>query len=850
MKVINRDGIQEDIDLNKINERIQKVIKEYLNAEQIDSMEISIKVIQSIRDGISTKELDEETSRICMNLCWKNPEYGKLGSIIMISNHQKNTKWSFTQAIEKLYNNSYEGKSCPLISTDLFNIVKNDSDIIENMINHDRDFLIDYFGFSTLQKGYLLRTSDGIIQETPQYLFMRVALSIWGSNMKKVLSTYNMLSEKYATHATPTLFNAGSPNPGLASCFLLGTQDSVTGVYKTLSDCAQISKWAGGIGIHISNIRCKDAYIRGTGGKANGILPMLKIFNDTARYINQSGKRNGSFAMFIEPWHGEIFTFLKAMRNHGAEDSLARDLFFALWIPNLFMDYVRDDKKWYLMCPDECPNLNEVYGKEFETLYLDYVKKGKYQKCVPARDIFNEIVKSQIEAGMPYMLYKDHINEKSNQKNIGVIKSSNLCSEIVEYSNDQEYAVCTLASICLPQFLHFPQKIESCQILEGSFLSASEIQKLNFIKYILKANNNNITPFEIKPLTSKYFDRNETTTEENSSDTFGNAEIIINGTTYKSFSEIIEVLRPSINYDFLRHTVRQLVENLNRIIDTTFYPVEETKRSNVKHRPIGIGVQGLADLFLSMWMPYDSEEAAKVNKDVFEAIYYFALEKSCELAKETGPYSTFEGSPLSQGKFQFDLWNVHQTTNWDWEKLRTDIKQYGVKNSLLIALMPTASTSQIMGFTECFEPRTSNIYTRRTLSGEFQVVNTKMIEVFKSLNMWNENTRNRILKDRGSVKNVKCLEFIRNLFKTAWEIKKTTIMDMSAVRGAYVCQSQSLNFFIEDCNSAILTKIHSYGYRKGLKTGSYYIRTKPSVNADTFTIEFKDDEKECISCGS
>jgi ribonucleoside-diphosphate reductase alpha chain len=832
MKVITRRNQTETIDLNKITERISKAIAQCFGGSDstLDPIEISLKVCSSIHDNIHTSELDEETARICMNLGWINPDYSKLGSWIMISNHQKNVYWSFCEAMLSL-------KS--LLTDELCYLIKQYGKDIEAMIQPERDFNLDYFGFSTLKKSYLLKTQDGIIRETPQYLFMRVALGIWGRNREKVKETYDMLSQKYATHATPTLFNSGTGG-GLASCFLLGTRDSVSGIFKTVTDCAQISKWAGGIGVHISNIRCKGSYIKGTGGQANGILPMMKIYNDTARYINQSGKRNGSFAMYIEPWHGEIRTFLKAMRKHGNEDVVTRDLFFALWIPNYFMDCVIENREWYLMCPNECPGLNDVYGDAFKTLYECYISKGQYLEKVQARSIWEEICKSQVETGMPYMLYKDHINEKSNQKNIGVIRSSNLCSEIVEYSDSNEYAVCTLASICLPRFLNKVKINSPLRIVCAS--QDNPIAKLirtfldeQGIQYRIETANDNLTPV-----------------------VWWNNECI------GGFEACLNAFRPRMNYGLLRHTVHLLVSNLNQIIDMSFYPVNETKVSNEKHRPIGIGVQGLADVFSECWYPYASTGAKELNKLIFEAIYYFALEKSCELAKIDKPYETFQGSPLSQGQFQFNLWNVPQTSNWKWDELRTHIQKYGVRNSLLIALMPTASTSQIMGCTECFEPRTSNIFTRRTLSGEFQVVNDQLIHILNALGLWNETTRQEIIQHRGSIQSLdNCPQYIKDMFLTAWEIKKTDMINMSADRSPYVCQSQSLNFFIEDCNSNILTKIHTYAYRKGLKTGSYYIRSKPSTNADTFSIitshsnqasaasDGSDDpDNECLMCSS
>jgi ribonucleoside-diphosphate reductase subunit M1 len=819
VKVINRKNQEEDLDLQKIIKRINSFCP-----DDLDATDIGLKVIQSIHDRITTSELDQETSRICMNLSLADPRFSKLSSDILISDHQKNVRWTFSEAMRILYTNTINGKLCPLISQDIYEISQTNAKRIEARIDWVRDFDFDFFGFLTLKKAYMLRTSDGIIRETPQFLFMRVALGIWKTNLAKVFESYDMMSLFKATHATPTLFNSGTPTPGLASCFLLGVEDSVPGVYKTFSDCAKISKWAGGIGLHISNIRCKGSYIRGTGGKANGILPMLKVFNETARYINQSGKRNGSFAIFIEPWHGDIFTFLRAMRKHGSEDTIVRDLFFGLWIPNDFMEAVKANKEWYLMCPDQCPGLNNVYGQAFTDLYQKYISENKYLECIQARDIWEEITKSQIESGMPYMVYKDHVNEKSNQKNIGTIKSSNLCVEICEYSDSQEYGVCTLASICLPRFL-VPLKVNKEEI---RFYSVINNKDSDLIRCFLDQQKLEYQEIDLDPEKEQQ------------------PYVSLLGKDIKELSKIIENFGPRFDYKSFRQIVHTLVENLNQIIDVSFYSTPEAKQSNLRHRPIGIGIQGLADLFAKMWIPFTSKQAKKKNREIFEYLYYYALEKSCDLARAHGMYDTFKGSPLSEGIFQFNLWNDdNEKSKLNWNSLRNRIKKYGLRNSLLIALMPTASTSQIMGCTECFEPRTSNLYKRTTLSGEFQIVNLDLVRVLQQLNLWTKIIRDKLIQHRGSIQKIEEIpQYVKDLFQTAYEIRQKDLIQMSADRGKFICQSQSLNFFVEKCNSTILTQIHFEGYRKGLKTGSYYIRSKPSVNADTFTLE------PCLSCTS
>lgn len=852
MKIITRSGSVENLDLNKITNRIKKAIEYCGNLDPcIDADIVSIKVVNSIHEGISTSELDEITARICMNLSLEHPDWGILGSGIIISNHQKNTKWTFSEAMTYLWNNvNKKGEHCPLINETLYNLVKNNAKALDESIFPERDFYIDYFGFQTLKRSYLLKTEDKIIRETPQYMFMRVALGIW-SEHNNAIKTYNMLSTKLATHATPTLFNSGTNRPSLSSCFLLGTEDSIDGIYKTITDCAKISKCAGGIGIHVSNIRAKDSYIKGSGGYTSGLIPMMKVYNATARYVDQSNKRKGSFALYLEPWHADIILFLKSMRNHGSEEELARDLFYALWIPDVFMTAVKNDNYWYLMCPDECSGLTDVYGEEFSKLYYEYVNKKIYRKKVKAREIWGEVIKSQIESGMPYISYKDHVNRKSNQMNIGIIKSSNLCNEIVLYSDNKEYAVCNLASICLPEYLKYTDRSQN----EIELYTIPNCNWCKILKIFLKHNNINYT--------ENYFDSDEKMNdfkEKNCVKTF--PQLFIDGKRVGGFDDSIELLRPQIDYNKLRQTVHTLVENLNEVIDINYYPVPEAEYSNKKHRPIGIGVQGLADLFVKLWTPFTSQFAREINRNIFEAMYFFALEKSCIIAKEKGPYETFKGSPLSKGQFQFNLWGFEDTSNWNWEKLREQIMENGVRNSVLIALMPTASTSQIMGNTESFEPYTSNMYVRRTLSGEFIILNKFLIRILCDLGIWNQEMKYRIMYNRGSIQKIRSIPaYVKDMFKTIWEISNKTLIDMSADRGRFIDQTQSLNHYMEDSSPENLTKLHLYAWKQGLKTGSYYLRTKPAVNSQSFTIspimeemfkqEHREHEKEeCLNCSS
>lgn len=1114
MKIITRDGQQVPLNLNEITDRIRKACA-YCGVS-VDSDLVAIKVVNNIRELITTSELDEITAKICINMSMDNPEYATLGSRIVINNHQKNVRVSFSEAMEMLYSNNGDK---PLVSDELIQTVRSNRDTLNITVEVSKpnDFLLDFFGFKTLERSYLLRDSKGKIWETPQYLWMRVALGMWGSDLGKVNTTFHMLSQKNATHATPTLFNCGTPRPALSSCFLLGTEDSIEGIYENITDCAKISKWAGGIGVHVSNIRPKGSYIQGTGGKTDGIIPMMKVYNSTARYVNQcftpdtivytqrgaiciediretldsvitsdgtykrvnrvfvsprdeeivritptmgsgnalkctkvhqimvvprgtpvgefskyrkwvsadevskgdymcfpvpkidgdnipldkvvrmnenfthygtytdmfgdsslesvneaidficdknlrdleceqnneyvagfplklyalnkkahdnfrfallrigqlskgrnvseeaweidipktremkdrfgsrvadnpgfvsednwlytpvesvetvhysgrvydlnvednhnyltenglvhnSGKRLGSIAIYLEPWHSDIFDFLGAMRNHGHEESLARDLYYALWIPDLFMKKVKSNGDWYLMNNND--RLTDLFGDEFEEYYNLMVSQGKYTKKIKAIDLWNEILKSQQESGMPYMGYKDHVNRKNNQQNIGTIKSSNLCIEINEYSDNKEVAVCNLASIRLQSHLVSP-RIDGGIVI---YISNTKCSWCDILRVFLDSNGYDYETIVVSD--KETFFRNFMVSTL--------PQVFINSEHVGGFMDTSRRLRKQIDYPKLQRTVHTLVDNINRVIDINYYPIEKARNSNLRHRPMGIGVQGLADTFAEMWVPYESEDALSINREIFEAIYFYAIEKSLLLAIEQGPYETFEGSPLSKGIMQYDMWGVTPSDRFDWNYLRDRVIQHGVRNSLLVALMPTASTAQIMGSTESFEPFNSCMYLRRTLSGEFLVINNYLIDTLIRLGLWNQEMKQRIMFHRGSIQKIDSIpSFIREMYKTVWEVKKKHYLDMSAQRGAYVCQSQSLNIYLENSNSQVLSNIHMYGWKIGLKTGSYYIRTRPAANAQSFTIDPELENKfkremevgteECLSCGA
>lgn len=775
MKVVKRNGTIENVVFDKITRRIQNLIDEESFGRPlssfIDPTTIAKKVIEGIYDGVSTVDLDILASEISATMAATHPDYSRLAGRICVSNLHKESPSLFSDAIKLLYSyvNPTNTKHSPLVSKDVYDIVINNPEI-DGWIDNSRDFEYDYFGYKVLEKSYLLKIGQKII-ERPQYMLMRVAIGIHLDNLEKVKETYELMSQKYFTHATPTLFNSGTPQPQMSSCFLLQmNDDSINGIYKTLTDCAKISQHAGGIGLNIHNIRSKGSFIAGTNGTSNGIVPMLRVFNSTARYVDQGGgKRKGSIAIYLEPWHADIMEFLDLKRNTGSEEQRARDLFFGLWIPDLFMRRVENNEDWSLMCPNECEDLSNVYGDEFERKYEQYEQNGKIRKKIKARELYEKIITSQVETGTPYMLYKDHVNRKSNQKNLGTIKSSNLCTEIVEYSSSKETAVCNLASICLPMF-----------VKDGEF-----------------------------------------------------------------------------DFDKFKEVVKFVTHNLNRVIDRTLYPLRETMVSNLKHRPIGIGVQGLADTFAKLKISFTCEKARNLNKDIFEMLYFASLEASMEEAEVHGPYETFDGSPLSQGLFQFNLWGV-ELSDPKWSELRAKILTHGVRNSLLIALMPTASTSQIMGNTDSFEPFNSNLYVRRLLSGEFIMFNKYLVEDLLENNLWNNSIKNQLMIDNGSVQNLDIPKDMKEIYKTVWEMKMKDIIDMASDRAIFIDQSQSMNLFVEDPSISKLSSIHMYTWKKGLKTGMYYLRTKSGsapikFTADTSTETSKDTKKcdeECLVCSA
>ena len=785
MLVIKRDGRKESVKFDKITARIEK-LSYGLNADFVKTIEIAKKVIDGLYDGVSTQELDELAAETAATLTTKHPDFATLAARISVSNLHKTTSKSFSSTMKRLYTyvNPKTGENASLLSKDVYGVINKNAALLDSSIIYDRDFSYDYFGFKTLEKSYLLKL-DGKVVERPQHMLMRVAIGIHKDDIDSVLETYNLLSEKWFTHATPTLFNAGTPKPQLSSCFLLTMkEDSIDGIYDTLKQCAKISQSAGGIGLSIHNVRGTGSYIKGTNGVSNGIIPMLRNFDMTARYVDQGGgKRKGSFAIYIEPWHSDIFEFLQLKKNHGKEELRARDLFYAMWIPDLFMKRVESNEDWSLFSPDEAKDLHETYGEEFEKLYEKFEKEGKARKTVKAQDLWFEILESQIETGNPYILYKDAANKKSNQKNLGTIKSSNLCTEIIEYTSPDEVAVCNLASIALNKFV-----------------------------------------------------------------------------------------KDDLTYDHqkLYEITKVITRNLNKVIDVNYYPVKEAENSNLRHRPIGIGVQGLADTFILMRQSFDSPEAKKLNSEIFETIYFAAMESSMEIAQKEGPYKTYEGSPVSKGIFQFDMWGiVPDSKRWDWTKLKREVKKHGVRNSLLLAPMPTASTSQILGNNECFEPYTSNIYTRRVLSGEFIVVNKHLLKDLIKLNLWNDSMKDRLMEANGSVQGINEIpDDIKQLYRTVWEISQKSIIDMAADRGAYICQSQSMNIHMQDANFGKLTSMHFHTWKRGLKTGLYYLRTKAAADAIKFTIvkdeksmdneEQKqaaiqcsiDNQDDCEMCGS
>ena len=752
MYVVKRDGHKEPVMFDKITDRIKKLC--YGLNDLVDSVKVAMRVIEGLYDGVTTSELDNLAAETAASMTISHPDYAQLAARIAISNLHKNTNKSFSETMNEMYFyvNPRTNQKAPLLSEEVHKVIQENAEFLNSHIIYNRDFNYDYFGFKTLERSYLLKI-NGKIVERPQHMLMRVSVGIHMNDLESVIETYDLMSKKFFTHATPTLFNAGTPKPQMSSCFLLTMKDdSIDGIYDTLKQTAKISQSAGGIGLAIHNVRATGSYIRGTNGTSNGIVPMLRVFNDTARYVDQGGgKRKGSFAIYLETWHADIFDFLDLKKNTGKEEMRARDLFFAMWTSDLFMKRVEEDTTWTLMCPNECPGLDNVYGDEFEALYHSYEAQGKGRKTVKARELWEKILESQIETGTPYMLYKDAANRKSNQKNLGTIRSSNLCTEIMEYTSEDEVAVCNLASISLPMFVE-----------KGQF-----------------------------------------------------------------------------NHELLFNVTKRVTRNLNKVIDRNYYPVIEAENSNMRHRPVGLGVQGLADAFIMMRLPFTSDEAKEVNQEIFETLYFAAVTASMEMAKEEGPYSTYEGSPISKGEFQHNLWNIKDeelSGRWDWASLRKEVMQHGVRNSLLVAPMPTASTSQILGNNEAFEPYTSNIYTRRVLSGEFIVVNKHLLHDLVERGLWNETLKQELMRKNGSVQDLDIPADLKELYKTVWEMSMKDIIDMSRQRGYFIDQSQSLNLFMQDANYAKLTSMHFYAWKSGLKTGMYYLRTKSAVDAIKFTL--------------
>jgi len=840
MQVLKRTGSHEDVSFDKILNRMKSLStgEEFHKKLSIDPTIIAQKVCSEIYDGVKTSELDTLASEISISLYSTNLDYSVLASRIVVSNHHKNTDGNFAKKVRMLYNAITEERSTPLVNKRFHDYVQEHEEEIQSVIDYSRDYDFDFFGLKTLEKSYLYKVNKVII-ERPQDMIMRVALSIHRNDLDKAFETYDLMSKHYFTHATPTLFNAGSNREQFASCFLLAMKDdSIKGIYNTLSDCASISQHAGGIGLHIHNVRATNSFIAGTNGKSNGIVPMLRVFNDTARYVDQGGgKRNGSFAIYLEPWHADIFEFLELKKNHGNELERARDLFYALWIPDLFMERVKENGKWSLICPNECQTLSNVYGLEFKGLYEQIEKGGRYVKQVDARKLWNAILTSQIETGTPYLLYKDACNEKSNQKNLGTIKSSNLCTEIMEYSSPEETAVCNLASISLKKFI-VPKEISKLSIMIYS--------KPNCIYCTMAKNlcsNMNIN-YEVRPHDELLLsgEKPHGVKFPQIYDTSSGGMNPIGG-----FTDLEIFVRPSFDFDSLKDIVKVMTRNLNNIIDYNYYPTKETKTSNLRHRPIGLGIQGLANVFFKMKVPFTSDFAKQLNEDIFETIYYSAMEASMELSKESGPYSSFEGSPLHQGKFQFDLWKKEPSNRYDWLTLMNKIRTHGVRNSLLVAPMPTASTAQILGNYECFEPIISNIYTRRVLAGEYMVLNNYLVQDLLLSEQWSKDMKNKIIANDGSIQNIEGIpQCFKERYKTVWEMSQKDIIDMSADRGKYICQSQSLNLFMAAPDTNKLTSMHFYTWQKGLKTGLYYLRTRPSSKALQFTVKPED----CEACGA
>ena len=867
MVVQKRSGKHESVSFDKILNRIKTLaniqITDIENISSVNFTELSMKVIQQLYDGIKTSELDELTAQQCASLSSTHPDYGILAGRIVVSNHHKNTKNNIKDVVYQLYHNKdVHSEHAPIISKEYYDIVLENHEIIDKEINYYRDYMIDYFGFKTLERAYLLKVNNTII-ERPQHMWFRVSVGIHGNDMKRVFETYHLMSQKYFTHATPTLFNAGTQRPQLSSCYLISMEeDSIKGIYNTLTDCALISKWAGGIGLHIHNVRATGTQIRGTNGVSNGIVPMLRVFNNTARYVDQGGgKRNGSFAMYLEPWHSDIEYFIEMKKNHGDEEKKARDLFYALWIPDIFMKRVKENKEWTLMCPEKCKGLSDCYGEEFDRLYEKYEHEKRGNKTISARKLWFSILDSQIETGTPYMLYKDACNFKSNQKNIGIIKSSNLCTEIIQYSDKNETAVCNLASIGLPKFVTSPviSKDITIKIYTKTNCNYCKLAKGYFVEHGIKYKEVNCDNDEKRrelyaQLKSQYEDVSESVPQIIMKAVNNTRKDIYIG----GYENLIKLLPTTFDFEKLHSVTRTVTRNLNKVIDINFYPTEKTKTSNQKHRPIGLGVQGLADVFALMNISFESDKAKQVNIDIFKTIYHAALEESNYIAKtKCTTYASFKNSPMYNGQFQFDLWNVDPNVpiyenkcniQYDWNLLRNNIKQYGLYNSLLVAPMPTASTSQILGNNECFEPFTTNMYARRTLAGEFAIINKYFLKDMIYIGWWNETNKNLLVKSRGSIQEfTEIPQCIRDKYKTVWEISMKTLIDMSKDRGAYVCQSQSLNLWMEDPTYDKLTSMHFYAWQQGLKTGMYYLRSRAKAAPQQFTVD-PSLTNSCESC--
>ena len=878
MEVTKRNGEKEPVYFDKISIRLKNLVDEG-KLKLVDSIVVAQKVIQNLYDGITTQELDNLSASICASFASEEPNYGLLGGRICVSNLHKMTPNTFYESVNILMQNlDKNGEPAPILNKEVYDIINANHELIETKIIHDRDYLIDFFGFKTLEKAYLLKSNNKII-ERPQYMWMRVSIAMHRNDLENAFKTYDYMSQKFFTHASPTLFNAGTNLEQLSSCFLIGTDDSIEGIFKTITNCAKISKNAGGVGIHISNIRSAGSLIRKTNGISNGIVPMLQVYNYTARYIDQGGRRPGAFAMYLEPWHADVFNFLDLRKNTGSETDRARDLFLALWIPDLFMRRVMEDGDWYLMCPDECEGLPDEWGSSFETLYNSYVEEGKYREKISARKLWHKILESQVETGNPYILYKDSVNRKSNQKNIGIIKSSNLCCEILEYSDNKETAVCNLVSIALNTFVKKTK-------INGKIKMYTK-EKCNFCKLSKMLLENNELEYDIIQL-----EEDEKISDKINEEVNTVPQIFIDNKRIGGYTELKAYLQPTYDFDTLKEIAKMACINLNKVIDINYYPIAEARLSNLKHRPIGIGVQGLADTYFLMRFPFDSEMANSLNKEIFETIYYGALEASMELAKEReekinsyegdilksdlaysadgtfkhfeqdikrsyakGSYHTFINSPISKGIFQFDMWDKTPSDRWDWETLRQNIIKYGVRNSLVTALMPTASTSQILGNNECFEPITSNIYKRRTQAGEFKIINKYLIRDLKNYGRWTNDIKDNIIYNNGSVQNLDIPDELKAMYKTVWEIKQKHVVDQAIERAPFVDQTQSMNIFMEDANYDRITSSHMYAWKQGLKTGIYYFRTKPGTEAKKFTIDNskfnnKMDEAGCLSCSA